>query len=163
HRGPHVRGHAVGALLPRRRGDHERLRRPPALGKAPFPDRRDARLALPEVGGVPARPRPARPGPVVRERLHAAGSRCLGRRRAGGAGGGGPGIVPPTYDGAGNIEALAGAVRGQLAAEPGRYEILIVDDNSPDGTGEIADKLAAGSRDVEVLHRKIKEGLGPAY
>jgi dolichol-phosphate mannosyltransferase len=72
-------------------------------------------------------------------------------------------VVLPTYNEAGNIEHLVAAVRGQLAAEPGRHEMLIVDDNSPDGTGELADKLAASQEDVEVLHRPRKEGLGPAY
>ena len=46
----HVPRHGVGAVLPRRRGDHGRLRRPPALGQAPLPDRGDARAALPGVG-----------------------------------------------------------------------------------------------------------------
>ena len=41
--------------------------------------------------------------------------------------------------------------------------MLIVDDNSPDGTGEIADRLADEGDDVAVLHRELKEGLGPAY
>jgi len=51
-------------------------------------------------------------------------------------------------------------VRAKL---PGAARILIVDDNSPDGTGRIADRLAAGSDAVSVLHRPRKEGLGPAY
>jgi dolichol-phosphate mannosyltransferase len=41
--------------------------------------------------------------------------------------------------------------------------VLVIDDNSPDGTGELADRLAAGHEFVEVLHRERKEGLGPAY
>ena len=41
--------------------------------------------------------------------------------------------------------------------------MLVVDDNSPDGTGEIAERLAAGSEQIEVLRRPRKEGLGPAY
>ncbi len=72
-------------------------------------------------------------------------------------------VVLPTYDEAENLEALVAAVRGQLAAEPGSHQILVVDDNSPDGTGDVADKLAAASPDVRVLHRERKEGLGPAY
>ena len=52
------------------------------------------------------------------------------------------------------------AVRDKL---PASARVLIVDDNSPDGTGEIADRLAAEHEDVEVLHRPRKEGLGPAY
>jgi dolichol-phosphate mannosyltransferase len=46
---------------------------------------------------------------------------------------------------------------------PESRRVLIVDDNSPDGTGEIADRLAVDLVDVEVLHRPIKQGLGPAY
>lgn len=66
----------------------------------------------------------------------------------------------PTYNEAANIERFVAAVRNQLP-EPRR--VLIVDDNSPDGTGRIADELAASHEDVEVLHRTVKEGLGPAY
>ena len=49
------------------------------------------------------------------------------------------------------------------AAAPGGYRILVVDDDSPDGTGAIADRLAAEHAEVEVLHRPRREGLGPAY
>jgi dolichol-phosphate mannosyltransferase len=69
-------------------------------------------------------------------------------------------LVLPTYNEADNIEAFTEAVWAKL---PDSARILIVDDNSPDGTGEIADRLAAGSEMVEVLHRPHKEGLGPAY
>ena len=69
-------------------------------------------------------------------------------------------VVLPTYDERENIEALVAAVRERL---PESRRILIVDDNSPDGTGEIADRLASEHDDVEVLHRESKEGLGPAY
>ncbi len=69
-------------------------------------------------------------------------------------------LVVPTYNEADNIEALVGAVRKVL---PSSRRILIVDDSSPDGTGRIADRLAAEHDDVEVLHRPLKEGLGPAY
>lgn len=69
-------------------------------------------------------------------------------------------LVLPTYDEADNIEAIVAAVRPQL---PPGSRLLVVDDNSPDGTGEIADRLAAASPDVEVLHRASKEGIGPAY
>ncbi len=72
-------------------------------------------------------------------------------------------VVLPTYNEAGNIRSLVAAVRGQLRAEPGEHRVLIVDDNSPDGTGEIADELAAQYDHVSVLHRSHKEGLGPAY
>src|SRR5919201_1956938 len=50
---------------------------------------------------------------------------------------------------------------GEVLAEGGR--VLVVDDNSPDGTGELADRLAAELPFVDVLHRERKEGLGPAY
>jgi dolichol-phosphate mannosyltransferase len=69
-------------------------------------------------------------------------------------------VVVPTYNEAENVEGLVDAVRNVL---PDDHRILIVDDSSPDGTGEIADRLAAESGDVEVLHRTAKEGLGPAY
>jgi dolichol-phosphate mannosyltransferase len=69
-------------------------------------------------------------------------------------------LILPTYDEADNIERLVTAVRQRL---PESRRVLIVDDNSPDGTGEIADRLAAEHDDVAVLHRQVKEGLGPAY
>jgi dolichol-phosphate mannosyltransferase len=71
-----------------------------------------------------------------------------------------PWLVLPTYNEAENIEAFVAAVRGKL---PAAARVLIVDDNSPDGSGEIADRLAAEHENVEVLHRPRKEGLGPAY
>ncbi len=69
-------------------------------------------------------------------------------------------MVLPTYNEAENIEPLVGAVLEKL---PGSARVLIVDDGSPDGTGEIADRLAEQREQVEVLHRPRKEGLGPAY
>jgi dolichol-phosphate mannosyltransferase len=69
-------------------------------------------------------------------------------------------LVLPTYNEAGNIEAFVAAVRAKL---PESARILIVDDNSPDGTGEIADRLAERDERLTVLHRPLKEGLGPAY
>ena len=69
-------------------------------------------------------------------------------------------VILPTYDEADNLERLVVAVRERLPAD-GR--VLVVDDNSPDGTGGIAGRLAAEHDDVEVLHRERKEGLGPAY
>jgi dolichol-phosphate mannosyltransferase len=69
-------------------------------------------------------------------------------------------VILPTYNEAENLERIVGAVLEQLPAD-GR--VLIVDDNSPDGTGEIADRLAAANESVSVLHRGRKEGLGPAY
>jgi dolichol-phosphate mannosyltransferase len=69
-------------------------------------------------------------------------------------------LILPTFNEAENIEAFVAAARDHL---PGAGRVLIVDDNSPDGTGEIAERLAAEHGDVEVLHRPLKEGLGPAY
>ena len=66
----------------------------------------------------------------------------------------------PTYNEAANIERFVDAVRDKL---PASARILIVDDNSPDGTGEIADRLAGEHEQLSVLHRPRKEGLGPAY
>jgi dolichol-phosphate mannosyltransferase len=69
-------------------------------------------------------------------------------------------LIIPTFNEAQNIEPIVDAAREQL---PDSRRILIVDDSSPDGTGQIADRLAADHEDVEVLHRASKEGLGPAY
>ena len=68
-------------------------------------------------------------------------------------------VVLPTYDEAQN---LAGIARAILAALPGAH-LLVVDDASPDGTGELADGLADTDPHVAVLHRGGKEGLGKAY
>ncbi|MFZ5471126.1 MAG: polyprenol monophosphomannose synthase [Myxococcota bacterium] len=68
-------------------------------------------------------------------------------------------VIIPTYNERDNVEAIARAV---LAAEP-RADVLVVDDNSPDGTGQLADELAAKEPRVQVLHREKKEGLGRAY
>jgi dolichol-phosphate mannosyltransferase len=67
-------------------------------------------------------------------------------------------VVIPTYNEADNLAALVRAVRAAIAGS-----ILIVDDNSPDGTGQIADELAAVHRGVHVLHRPAKAGLAAAY
>jgi dolichol-phosphate mannosyltransferase len=69
-------------------------------------------------------------------------------------------LVIPTYDEAENVEALVAAALENL---PSRRHLLVVDDNSPDGTGAIADRIAATDSDVEVLHRPSKQGIGPAY
>ena len=69
-------------------------------------------------------------------------------------------VVVPTYNEAETIASLVGAVRAEL---PEDRRVLVVDDGSPDGTGEIADELAAEHDDVEVLHRREKLGIGPAY
>jgi dolichol-phosphate mannosyltransferase len=72
-------------------------------------------------------------------------------------------LVLPTYNEAENLEAFMNSVRPWLARVSERSRVLVVDDSSPDGTGEIADRLAAGFDCVEVLHRHEKQGLGPAY
>ena len=70
----------------------------------------------------------------------------------------------PTYNESANLEAVVDATVAELdRLAGGRYGILIVDDNSPDGTGAIADRLAEQREAVEVLHRPLKAGLGPAY
>ena len=69
-------------------------------------------------------------------------------------------VILPTYNEAENLERIVAAVLEQL---PPSRRVLVVDDNSPDGTGEIADRLAEEDDSVAVLHRQMKEGLGPAY
>jgi dolichol-phosphate mannosyltransferase len=66
-------------------------------------------------------------------------------------------VCLPTYNERENLEKMVRAL------EPHGVRVLVVDDNSPDGTGEIADRLAAELDFVSVLHRPRKEGLGPAY
>jgi len=75
-----------------------------------------------------------------------------------------PWLILPTYNEAENIEAIVSAAGEVLArAAPEGYRVLIVDDGSPDGTGAIADRLAAELGWVQVLHRAEKNGIGPAY
>ena len=71
-------------------------------------------------------------------------------------------LVLPTYNEAENIERIVHAALAALA-RTGEHKILVVDDGSPDGTGDIADRLAGEHPEVEVLHRTAKEGLGRAY
>jgi dolichol-phosphate mannosyltransferase len=68
-------------------------------------------------------------------------------------------VIVPTYDEADNIGPITARLR---AAVPAAH-LLVVDDASPDGTGQIADRLAAGDAHVHVLHRSDKLGLGAAY
>jgi dolichol-phosphate mannosyltransferase len=73
-------------------------------------------------------------------------------------------LILPTYNEAENVEAIVLAAGEVLAgAAPENFRVLVVDDGSPDGTGEIADRLTAQYGWVEVLHRSEKEGIGPAY
>jgi dolichol-phosphate mannosyltransferase len=69
-------------------------------------------------------------------------------------------VILPTYNEAENLERIVAAMLEHL---PESRRVLIVDDNSPDGTGEIADRLAETDDSIGVLHRQRKEGLGPAY
>jgi dolichol-phosphate mannosyltransferase len=68
-------------------------------------------------------------------------------------------VIIPTYNESENLERIVGRVR---AAQPDVH-ILVADDNSPDGTGRVADTLAAADDHVHVMHRLGKEGLGAAY
>ena len=68
-------------------------------------------------------------------------------------------VVIPTYDERENVKAMSGAV---LSRDPS-LELLFVDDNSPDGTGDEIERLREGSQRIHCLHRKGKEGLGRAY
>ncbi|HET9072949.1 MAG TPA: polyprenol monophosphomannose synthase [Solirubrobacteraceae bacterium] len=73
-------------------------------------------------------------------------------------------LVMPTYNESENIGRIIPAVHQALdAVAPGDHRILVVDDNSPDGTGRLADALAKELDCVEVLHRDAKGGLGKAY
>ncbi len=68
-------------------------------------------------------------------------------------------VLLPTYNEKDNVERITALI---VAVDP-RLEVLIVDDNSPDGTGEIADRLAAANPRIKVMHRPGKQGLGRAY
>ena len=68
-------------------------------------------------------------------------------------------VVLPTYNEAGNLPAMLAAIRRDVPAA----RVLVVDDGSPDGTGDIADAAAASDANVSVLHRQEKQGLGAAY
>jgi dolichol-phosphate mannosyltransferase len=69
-------------------------------------------------------------------------------------------VCLPTYNERENLEPMLRALGGVLPADA---RVLVVDDNSPDGTGRLADELASELDFVDVLHRPRKEGLGPAY
>jgi glycosyltransferase involved in cell wall biosynthesis len=72
-------------------------------------------------------------------------------------------VVVPTYNEAANLPRVTERLLAAAAAAPDDISLLIVDDNSPDGTGRIADELAAAHDNVDVMHRPGKGGLGPAY
>jgi dolichol-phosphate mannosyltransferase len=68
-------------------------------------------------------------------------------------------VCVPTYNESENLPKIVPAI---LAQDP-RLEILVIDDGSPDGTGQLADQMAAAEPRIHVLHRTVKEGLGKAY
>lgn len=68
-------------------------------------------------------------------------------------------VIVPTYNERGNLPRLV----DRLLALPVKVDLLVVDDNSPDGTGELADELAARHSEIHVLHQSEKNGLGRAY
>ncbi len=66
-------------------------------------------------------------------------------------------VVVPTFNEADNLSSIAQAIRLH------GYDLFIVDDSSPDGTGRLAEELAAGDPHITAIHRPTKQGLGPAY
>jgi dolichol-phosphate mannosyltransferase len=75
-----------------------------------------------------------------------------------------PWLILPTYNEIENLEAIVAAAAKALAgAAPDGFRILVVDDGSPDGTGELADRLSQEKDWMHVLHRSEKNGIGPAY
>ena len=68
-------------------------------------------------------------------------------------------VILPTYNESANLSQIVPGILEQDS----RLEVLVVDDNSPDGTGQLADQLATAIARVHVLHRPLKEGLGKAY
>jgi dolichol-phosphate mannosyltransferase len=75
-----------------------------------------------------------------------------------------PWLILPTYNEAENVNAIL-TVAGEVLAKaaPDGFRVLVVDDGSPDGTGRMADEMAAEHEWVQVLHRTEKNGIGPAY
>jgi dolichol-phosphate mannosyltransferase len=72
-------------------------------------------------------------------------------------------VIVPTYNERENVVPLVKTVLAELEELGADHTVLVVDDSSPDGTGELADGLARENPHVEVLHRPEKQGLGPAY
>jgi dolichol-phosphate mannosyltransferase len=91
--------------------------------------------------------------------MSASGAEAAGLPNVGLAAGRGVCVVLPTYNERENLEGMAAAI---LEALP-EAQLLVVDDSSPDGTGRLADTLAAGEPRLHVLHRPAKQGLGVAY
>jgi len=75
-----------------------------------------------------------------------------------------PWLILPTYNEIENLEAIvAAAAKALSGAAPEGFRILVVDDGSPDGTGELADRLCREKEWIRALHRSEKNGIGPAY
>ncbi|MCL5883488.1 MAG: glycosyltransferase, partial [Actinobacteria bacterium] len=72
-------------------------------------------------------------------------------------------VVLPTYNERENLERFVERVKEVFAAHELDGRIIVVDDNSPDGTGQIADTLAERYPNLSVIHRQNKQGIGPAY
>ena len=72
-------------------------------------------------------------------------------------------VCVPTYDEADNLERMSAEVLSVFERHAIDGHLLVIDDDSPDGTGAIADRLAAASPRIHVLHRARKSGIGPAY
>ena len=68
-------------------------------------------------------------------------------------------VLVPTYDERENLPVIVERIRSAVPDA----DILVLDDNSPDGTGQLADEMAAADAHVHVMHRRGKEGLGKAY
>lgn len=71
-------------------------------------------------------------------------------------------VILPTYNEKDNLPVLVNMIDGACKKAGIRYEIIVVDDNSPDGTGSVADEISKNDRRVRVVHRKEKRGLGSA-
>src|SRR5215210_4762279 len=72
-------------------------------------------------------------------------------------------LILPTYNERENLARLVSAIHEALIESAPDHVVLVVDDSSPDGTGQLADRLAAGDPALRVLHREKKDGLGRAY
>jgi dolichol-phosphate mannosyltransferase len=119
---------------------------------ATMTERQPADAGDPSAGDAAA---PAAPEAAAGERAAAADPRSP----SGSVVGTGAWVVLPTYNEADNLPGIAAAI---LEALPGA-SLLVVDDDSPDGTGRLADTLAAADPRIRVLHRSTKQGLGRAY
>ena len=141
---------------------------PPTASPSPRPARRDrgrsarraarrSRPASPRCRGCSSRTAPPCPS------TPRATGRCCGRTRPHERDPPVVWVCIPTYDEAENVERMAASLSAVFAREGIDGHVLVIDDGSPDGTGAIADRLAAADPRVHVLHRAAKSGIGPAY